>query len=221
MGLDIYFKRTNLRFEGDPEDEEYFQKFAGMDDTKAQIEFQIGLSEHLNPLKTAWNDYITWKEERDKDAYNLQYFIFVNWLYIKLAKRYDGFIFPYTRKVMDLPQLLSMVETEVDKIGKHCDAYFHKVNFIYAYFEKKGMTPDGRYAIFNDSDLDDLIERCTKVLINHDLADVLLPTKEGFFFGNTEYNENYFANVTDCIDQLRHLKEGFESYNTGYVTFSW
>jgi hypothetical protein len=33
----------------------------------------------------------------------------------------------------------------------------------------------------------------------------LLPVQEGFFFGNYEYNEYYFSDIQDTIDQLESI----------------
>jgi hypothetical protein len=36
-------------------------------------------------------------------------------------------------------------------------------------------------------------------------AQNLLPVQEGFFFGNYEYNEYYFSDIQDTIDQLESI----------------
>ena len=40
------------------------------------------------------------------------------------------------------------------------------------------------------------------VFINTTLAQKLLPTQEGFFFGSTEYTENYLLDINDTIEFL-------------------
>ena len=71
--------------------------------------------------------------------------------------------------------------------------YFRKVNFLVKYFEDKGMDVENQrpLEIFKE-DAEELAENCRKVLENHNLAEELLPTCEGFFFGPTEYNNDYF-----------------------------
>lgn len=44
-------------------------------------------------------------------------------------------------------------------------------------------------------DLKDLSTDIEKVLKNHALGPVLLPTQSGFFFGSTEYNDNYYNDL--------------------------
>ena len=49
----------------------------------------------------------------------------------------------------------------------------------------------------------------------------LLPVQEGFFFGNQEYNEYYFSDIQDTIDQIEKiLKEYPEDWDFKYQS-SW
>ena len=48
----------------------------------------------------------------------------------------------------------------------------------------------------------DLLERIDKVLADHSLAEELLPTTSGFFFGSTEYDDRYFMQLQDAKEQL-------------------
>lgn len=50
--------------------------------------------------------------------------------------------------------------------------------------------------------VEELLDCCNKVLENHDLAEELLPTMEGFFFGSTEYDEYYFDDVQDVKNYI-------------------
>jgi hypothetical protein len=43
------------------------------------------------------------------------------------------------------------------------------------------------------------------VIIDTELAKSLLPPQEGFFFGNTDYNEWYLDDLKDTIDQLERI----------------
>ena len=47
--------------------------------------------------------------------------------------------------------------------------------------------------------LKELLETCKKVLADHSLAQSLLPTQSGFFFGSTDYGEWYYADIEDTI----------------------
>ena len=43
-----------------------------------------------------------------------------------------------------------------------------------------------------------------------DKAEELLPTKSGFFFGDTGYGDDYFEDVKDADDLMRKLLDDFD-----------
>ena len=51
--------------------------------------------------------------------------------------------------------------------------------------------------------LEELFITCKKVLEDHSLAEKLLPTEDGFFFGSIEYDEDYFDAIEDTIDIIK------------------
>ena len=87
-------------------------------------------------------------------------------------------------------------------------AYFRKVNFLLPFFEYgencSRLEIDG-YKI------DELLVKCKQVLEDHSLAETLLPTQGGFFFGNTEYNDWYFYYVKEVYDKFSEIAEDFNS----------
>lgn len=87
-------------------------------------------------------------------------------------------------------------------------AYFRKVNFLLPFFEYgencSRLEIDG-YKI------DELLVKCKQVLEDNSLAETLLPTQGGFFFGNTEYNDWYFYYVKEVYDKFSEIAEDFNS----------
>jgi hypothetical protein len=60
------------------------------------------------------------------------------------------------------------------------------------------------------------------VLENPKKAHELLPTRAGFFFGSTDYDEWYFKDVEDVRKQFKKLLDGFnEDTDVIYVIMSW
>ncbi len=83
-------------------------------------------------------------------------------------------------------------------------AYWRKANQIHAWFVREVQNDEddcGRYEV-SLAKLKELSEICQKVLDNPDLAEKLLPSSSGFFFGSTAYDEYYFADVKDTIEQI-------------------
>lgn len=82
--------------------------------------------------------------------------------------------------------------------------YFRKVNFLVKFFEDRGFdTPNQTPLKLIREDAEELLSRCDKVLENHSLAETLLPTMKGFFFGSTDYDEYYFDDVQEVRDYVK------------------
>lgn len=100
--------------------------------------------------------------------------------------------------------------------------YFRKVNFLVAFFEKKGFdTPKQAPLEISLEDAEELLNLCEQVLEDHSKAKELLPTCEGFFFGDTDYDEYYFSDVEEVRDYLKNeLIPHFQTLDENeYITF--
>lgn len=83
--------------------------------------------------------------------------------------------------------------------------YFRKVNFLVKFFEDKGFdTPNQTPFRLIKKDAEELLSRCDKVLNDHSLAETLLPTMSGFFFGSTNYDKYYFDDVQEVRDYIKN-----------------
>ena len=220
MGLDIYFHRVKHQFEGDPTNTEDFSKFTEEVDELAKKTAGEQFEKLLAPLREAWeklqtNDY--WRNH-----YNERYFTFVEKARPIICRNgYDWLIHPFTERVLDLPELEAMVKKQVEEYYEPYNAYFRKVNFLFKYFEDKGKMVDQYYAFVEAEDVEDIIDRCQRINKDHSLADSLLPTQCGFFFGSTDYDEYYFYDIQDCLRQMKRYLKLFKGEGTGYVIFSW
>lgn len=82
--------------------------------------------------------------------------------------------------------------------------YFRKVNFLVKYFEELGFDVENQTPFeISREDAEVLLSRCKQVLKKHSLAEELLPTTEGFFFGSTDYDEAYFDDVKAVRDYVK------------------
>lgn len=93
--------------------------------------------------------------------------------------------------------------------------YWRKANAIHGYIVDNfaGGEDDCRDIYLNSDNLKELLKRCKLVQENPDLAPDLLPTKQGFFFGNYEYNDYYFQDIKDTIEIIENaLKHKNVSY---------
>jgi len=93
--------------------------------------------------------------------------------------------------------------------------YWRKSNQIHNWFVQN--VQDGvdecQEAYVSREQLKELRDTCQKVLDNHELAEQLLPTIGGFFFGGTDYDKWYFDDLEDTIkiiDSALALPDGWD-----------
>ena len=89
-----------------------------------------------------------------------------------------------------------------------CDAmYWRKANAIHQWFvtNVQGGSDDcGTYFVPLE-ELNNLIGLCSEALLSPEFAESILPTESGFFFGGTEYDEYYFDQLRETVEQLKEL----------------
>lgn len=135
------------------------------------------------------------------------------------------------RDYNDLPDTKSLVEAlekfPLDSFDEEEVGYWRKANAIHKWFVENvqdGIDDCGMHRSVTKDDLLRLKNLCEKVLENHDLADKLLPSSAGFFFGNLEYDDIYFDKLQYTKELCAKLTEedgfDFENYYLYYVT-SW
>lgn len=80
--------------------------------------------------------------------------------------------------------------------------YWRKANQIHNWFVQNVQDGEDecRPHTFYKDKLEELKKNCEAVLADHELANELLPTGAGFFFGSTDYNEYYFSDLKDTIE---------------------
>lgn len=92
--------------------------------------------------------------------------------------------------------------------------YWRKANHIHNWFvENIGDGVDECQKMFVPRDrLEELRDLVVQVIANPEQAEELLPTGEGFFFGSTEYDEWYFADLNDTLEILTNALESPYEY---------
>jgi hypothetical protein len=132
----------------------------------------------------------------------------------------------YVSKYEDeiLHKELNGIGFPMEVIGVRCRAmYWRKANQIHQWFVKNvqdGEDDCGEYPVSREN-LQNLVEVCKKVLENKNICHELLPTSSGFFFGSTEYNEDYFYDVENTLNLLQTILAKTSSQFDGEWVFSY
>lgn len=94
-----------------------------------------------------------------------------------------------------------------------CEAmYWRKANQIHKWFVdnvQEGDDDCGTYYVSWDQ-LKALHDLCEAILLDRTRAEELLPSASGFFFGTTDYDEGYFADITYTQTRLQAIVESTE-----------
>lgn len=101
---------------------------------------------------------------------------------------------------------------------------WRKASHIHKFFVdnvQEGVDNCDKYYV-EQSVLLDLRNRCELILKDNSVAKNILPTWEGFFFGNTEYDNWYFNEIEDTKTMLDELiKQSWFKDSEFYYSSSW
>lgn len=102
--------------------------------------------------------------------------------------------------------------------------YWRKANAIHQWFVMNVQNGEDncQKSFLEREKLAELLDTCKQVKADHSLAEELLPPQEGFFFGGTEIDENYFYDIDNTISQLEKLLNNpkFDEWDFSYHA-SW
>ena len=205
MGLDVYFyKKKDVRYPGDKlQTPEFYHRYAN---DEARMEMTKLVEELIVKVVNHKGDF-NWE--------------FMHEQIIPLLRlKYDDWLLNYIDPKKGAEEMIRWLFSVHFWRGRIMEsAYFRKVNFIYRYFSEKLVDES---CIVTKAEIEDIIERCKKVLADHSLAKELLPTCDGFFFGSTDYDDWYFKDVEDCQKQMEKLLEDYdETTDVIWVDMSW
>lgn len=113
--------------------------------------------------------------------------------------------------------------------------YLRKANHIHNWFVENVQDGEDDCCYHREvekEDLLDLLDACETVLVSCELvdgqvkdssiADILLPTASGFFFGGTDYDEWYVEDIKKTIDIIKNVLETTDFHRQMiYYVSSW
>lgn len=134
-------------------------------------------------------------------------------MYLELRKT------EYSYSDVDYPEELELFKGYEDKsIRKQTSyevGYWRKANAIHNWFVNNcaGGEDNCQPIYVEVQSLIELHDICKKVKEDHSLADELLPTQAGFFFGSLAYDEWYFMQLDRTINILSEVIEFMQGKN--------
>jgi hypothetical protein len=198
MGLDIYFYKTKTSVAPSFRNNENIETFSNERTELKRKNIPTSVMDEINTLVA----------DASTDA----------------RSRIKELLTPYCQYEWVLEDILcednlqKIVDYAIDCYASGNDMYYRKVNFLYAFFAE-ALTDE--QCVVTKHDVETIISHCKEVLADHSLAEKLLPTQAGFFFGSTDYNEWYFKDVEYVLEQFTKYLEGWDDDTIGWVYFSW
>ena len=103
-------------------------------------------------------------------------------------------------------------------------AYWRKANAIHQWFvdNVQDGVDECQEAYVPREKLQELMELCEKIIADPKSGEDLLPTQGGFFFGSTEYDEWYMADVKHTAERMNKiLNDAAFAKSDFYYQASW
>lgn len=101
--------------------------------------------------------------------------------------------------------------------------YWRKVNAIHNWFVsnvQEGEDNCKEYYVSKEN-IEELLSTIEKIIDDRSLAEELLPTQGGFFFGGLEYDEYYWDELKDTKTTLKEILENWNDNYSYYYSSSW
>ena len=125
----------------------------------------------------------------------------------------DSFVFRTNKKNTEY------TDDNFEEVG-----YFRKVSFIHLWVEKNlnnGEHTNYEFIEIPKDKLDEFIDSLQKVKDNNSLATELLPVCPRFFFGNTKYDELYFYDINNALEEFTEIKDTTDFDTQKILYYSW
>lgn len=112
------------------------------------------------------------------------------------------------------------LESIKDITNEDTIAYFRKANCLQNYFEQKYEIENCVPHKMSLDDIKDILDKVTKVLENHSLAEQLFPTCAGFFYGSLDYGEGYFYDLREIQKAFKFILDEWKEEDNFYY-YCW
>ena len=226
MGLDIYFRK---------------QRHQGMYDAIAEINEQM--TEFVNAeynlsveqIDILNKEYELAHETNDYSKVNEMIRDFCTPTWLQVADNVKAIMDKYNNDELKSEIVVTIPVKDADavdcfdmgKFEKTEAAYFRKVNFLLPFFGYEENCSDIEIDKYQ---VEDLVNACHTILDTletsgkqaaTEVANEMLPTEGGFFFGSTEYDEWYFKDVEYVLNKFTTILDNTDWDNETLYMHCW
>ncbi len=119
----------------------------------------------------------------------------------------------------------AVTKENLQELANICKEIIDKCPLVPGIIQNGSSSKPNQYAIDNNIKPNGFMYPCYeegKVMTNQDIAEDLLPTDSGFFFGGTGYDEWYYGDTKETYEACEKLIKEFD-FDTDYLVYqsSW
>lgn len=179
MGLDMYLCKTKKVYDEKTGERIKLEKLCPETLMKKNPE----LYKSLKPYEVTRGKYFQWQDYSEEVGY-----------WRKANQVHAWFVDNVQNGVDDCDSYVVTAE-KLEELLEICQRLLTNLKL------KDGMAYNGEHFVEDeDGKLEPVKDyRTGKVISNPELAEELLPTQGGFFFGNVDYDEDYYADIADTV----------------------
>lgn len=124
----------------------------------------------------------------------------------------------------DVKKASEIVGEEINSFSiKKQVAYWRKANMIHKWIEDNVVEREISNCediLLEKQDFQKLMMDCTTVSNDKSLAPEIMPTKDGFFFGSIEYDDEYFYNIKRTAELCKEIIDNWDD-SAYYEYHAW
>lgn len=116
------------------------------------------------------------------------------------------------------------IEIDLKRISQieYAEITWRKANHFHIWFVENVQNGEDecRDHYLDEEKIKELQDLCKTILVDHSKAEELLPTKSGFFFGGTDYDEWYFKSLKRAVAEIDQMLERRKNLCVDYYYWS-
>ena len=217
MGLDIYLRKSKLKFKGNLDKWEDVRAYIDDNDKREQAKLTKLIKRELPKVERAYK-YIRNSNHCLLD-YNDEYYQFVSKIRNLICVNFSFRIHPFVSSVLTPDELKEKLKTAVKDQDVPFYGYFRRNYLVVDYFKGMGLYHDG--FVFCDREaIVKFVDDCEDLLKYHkDWKTPLVTTEEGRRYGYPD-SSDFYDNVEFTIKEMKRFLKHVGKDEYVYIVFS-